>query len=105
MDIQNSLLKSSSHPQNGAWFTHHITLLADAWDLAGSRSCLFHDSFQDPDTGKDWGQEENTAAEDEMIGWHRQLNRHEFEQTPGDSEGQGSLACCSPWGRKESNMT
>ena len=73
-------MKSGSHPQNGAWFSHHITLLAVAWDLAGSRSCLFHDSFQDPDAGKDWGQEENVAAEDEMIGWHHQLDGHEFEQ-------------------------
>ena len=39
-----------------------------------------------------------------MVGWHHQLNGHEFEQTPGDSEGQGSLACCSPWGRKELDM-
>ena len=38
------------------------------------------------------------ATEDEMVGWHHQLNGHEFEQTPGDSEGQGSLSCCSPWG-------
>ena len=37
-------------------------------------------------------------TEDEMVGWHHQLNGHEFQQTPGDSEGQGSLACCSPWG-------
>ena len=44
-------------------------------------------------------------AEDEMAGWHHRLNGHEFEQTPGDSEGQGSLACCSPWGRKESDTT
>ena len=36
-------------------------------------------------------------TEDEMVGWHHQVNGHEFEQTPGDSEGQGSLACCSPW--------
>ena len=36
-----------------------------------------------------------------MVGWHHQLNGHEFEQTPGDGEGQGGLACCSPWGRKE----
>ena len=43
-------------------------------------------------------------TEEEMVGWHHQLNGHEFEQTPGDSEGQGSLACCSPWGRKESDM-
>ena len=44
-------------------------------------------------------------AEDEMIGWHHQLNRHEFEQAPGDGDGQGSLECCSPWIRKESDMT
>ena len=46
-----------------------------------------------------------TAAEDELDGWHHQLNGHEFDQTPGDSEGQGSLACCSPWGPKESDRT
>ena len=45
------------------------------------------------------------ATENEMVGWHHQLNEHEFEQTPGDREGQGSLACCNPWGRKESDMT
>ena len=56
---------------------------------------------KDPDAGKDWGQEK----EDEMVGWHHQLNGHEFEQTQGDGEGQESLACCSPWGRKESDMT
>ena len=39
-------------------------------------------------------------TEEEMVGWHHQLNGHEFEQTPGDSEGQGSLACCSPWDHK-----
>ena len=39
------------------------------------------------------------------VGWHHRLNGHEFEQTPGDSEGQGSLVCCSPWGRKDSDMT
>ena len=44
-------------------------------------------------------------TEDEMIGWHHQLNGHEFEQTPGDGEGQGSLACCSPWSLKESDTT
>ena len=38
-----------------------------------------------------------------MVGWHHQLNGHEFEQAPGDGEGQGSLACCSPWGHKESD--
>ena len=49
---------------------------------------------KDPDAGKDWGQEKG-VTEDEIIGWHHWLNGHEFEQTPGDIEGQGSLACCS----------
>ena len=44
-------------------------------------------------------------AEDELVGWHHQLNGHGFEKTLGDSEGQGSLACCSPWGHKESDTT
>ena len=44
-------------------------------------------------------------TEDEMAGWHHLLSGHEFEQTQGDSEGQGSLMCCSPWGRKEQNTT
>ena len=44
-------------------------------------------------------------TEDEMVGWHHRLNRHEFEQIWGDSEGQGSQACCSPWGCKESDVT
>ena len=46
-----------------------------------------------------------TILEEEMAGWHHQLNGHEFEQTPGDGEGQRSLACCSPWGCKESDRT
>ena len=49
--------------------------------------------------------EEKGVTEDEMVGWHLQLNGHEFEQTLGDSEGQGSLACSSTWGCKESYMT
>ena len=56
---------------------------------------------KDPDAGKDWGQEEKGATEDEMVGWHHQLNGCEFAQTLGDSKGQGSLECCSPWGQKE----
>ena len=43
-------------------------------------------------------------TEDEMVGWHHQLNGNEFEETPGDGEGQRSLVCCNPWGRKESDM-
>ena len=60
---------------------------------------------KDPVAGKDGRQEKKGAAEDEMVGWHHQLNGHEFEQTVGDGEGQGGLACCSPWGRKESDTT
>ena len=59
----------------------------------------------DPDAQKDWGQEEKRATEEEIVGWHHWLSEHEFEQTPGDSEGQRSLACRSPWGHKESDMT
>ena len=60
---------------------------------------------KDPAAGKDWGQEEKGMTEDEMVGWHHQLNGHEYEQTLGDGEGQGSQACCSPWGHKESDTT
>ena len=58
---------------------------------------------KDPDAGKDWRQEEKGATEDEMVGWHHRLNGHEFGQALGDGEAQGKLACCNPWGRKESN--
>ena len=61
---------------------------------------------KDPDAGKDGGHEEKGATEDEMVGWHHQLDGHEFEQTLlPDSEGQGSLTYCSLWGCKESDMT
>ena len=60
---------------------------------------------KDSDAGKDWGQEEKGAKEDEMVGWHHWLNGHEFEQTLGVSEGQESLACFSPWFPKESDTT
>ena len=56
---------------------------------------------KDPDAGKDWRRDEKGTTEDEIVGWHHQLDGHEFEQTPGDSEGQESLACCSPWGHKD----
>ena len=58
-----------------------------------------------PDVGKDWKQEEKGMAENEMVGWHHQLNGYEFKQTLGDDEGQGSLVRCSPWGRKEPDTT
>ena len=58
-----------------------------------------------PDAGKDWRQEKKGMTEDEMVGWHHWLKGHELELTPGDSERQESLVCCSPWGYKESDTT
>ena len=60
---------------------------------------------KDPDAGRNWGQEEKRTTEDEMIGWHHQLNGHEFGWTLGFGDGQGGLACCDSWGCKESDMT
>ena len=69
-------------------------LLAKSW-LVG----------KDPNAGGDWGQEEKGMTEDEMAGWHHQLDAHEFCWTPGVGDGQGGLACCDSWGRKESDTT
>ena len=60
---------------------------------------------KNPDAGEDGRQKEKREVEDELVGWHHQLSGHEFEQTLGDNEGQGSLVCCSPWGHKESDTT
>ena len=56
--------------------------------------------WKDPDAGKDWRWEEKGTTENEMVGWHHRLDGHEFEWTPGVDDGQGALACCSPWGRR-----
>ena len=60
---------------------------------------------KDSDAGKDWGQEEKGTTEDEMAGWHHRLDGCESEWTPGVGDGQGGLACCNSWGRKESDTT
>ena len=60
---------------------------------------------KDPDAGKDWRQEETGTTEDKMVEWHHWLNGHEFEQAPAVGDRQGSLACCSPWGRKETRLS
>ena len=60
---------------------------------------------KDPDAEKDWRQEEKGMTEDETVGWHHRLSGHEFEQAPGVGDGQGGLASCRPWGRKESDTT
>ena len=64
------------------------------------------DSFEkNPDAGRDWGQEEKGTTEDKMAGWHHWLNGHEFGWTAGVGDGQGDLACCSPWGHKKLDTT
>ena len=60
---------------------------------------------KDPDAGRNWGQEEKGTTEDEMTGWHHRLDGHESEWTPGVGDGQGGLACCHSWGRKELDTT
>ena len=60
---------------------------------------------KDPDAGKDWRQEKKGTTEDEMVGWHHQLNGHGFGWTPGVGDGQGSPVCCSPWGCKKLDTT
>ena len=60
---------------------------------------------KDSDAGRDWGQDEKGMTEDEMAGRHHRLDGHEFEWTPGVGDGQGGLACCDSWGRKESDTT
>ena len=94
-----SILKRSvlnTHWKDWCWCWSSITLAT--W-------CESQLIGKDPDAGKDWGLEEKGTTEDGMVGWHPQLNGHEFEQTPEDSAGHGSLMCWSSWGRKESDMT
>ena len=71
------------------------------WPLDAKNGLIRKDS----DVGKDWRWEEKGTTEDEMFGWHHQLDGHEFEGAPGIGKGQGSLECCSAWGHKESDRT
>ena len=97
-----------SAPANN-WLNLYGTYLSPWWGVIYNKSILWSPDAKsrlmgkDPDAGKNWGQEKG-ATEDEMVGWRHLLNRYEFEQTHReDSEGQGSLACCNPWGYKESD--
>ena len=96
----------SVHPKwNQSWvFTGRTDAEADTpilWPTDAKNRLI----WKDPDAGKDWKQEEKGTTEDEMVGWHHWLNGHGFEWTLGAGDGQGGLACCSPWGRKESDTT
>ena len=84
------------HPKgNQSWiFIGRADAEAEAPILWLLKSCFFR---KDPEAGKDWRQEEKGTTEDEMVGWHYQLNRKKLEQALGYGEGQGGLACCSPW--------
>ena len=73
--------------------------------LPDAKTQLISHCKESPDAGKDIRQEEKGVAEDEMVRWHHRINGHDFEQIPEDSEGDRSLACCSPWGHKETDTT
>ena len=93
------------HPKDQSWvFTGRSDVEAETPILRPphAKSCLIG---KDPDAGKDWGQEEKGTTEDEMSGWHHRLDAHEFGWALAVGDGQGGLACCSSWGRKESDMT
>ena len=82
------------------------SILVQTWDNHSANDlALIRFIGKDPDAQKDWRQEEKGTTEDEMVGWHHQLDEHEFEQALGVGDGQGSLVCYSPWGRKELDMT
>ena len=92
------------HPKgNRSWIcigrTDAVAEAPILWPPDG-KSQLFGKDF---DAGKDWRQKETRATEDEMVGWHHRFNGHELGQTPDDDGSQGGLACCSPWGHKESD--
>ena len=99
--LDSKQIKTASPKGNQLWIIG-LMLKLQYFGPPDAKSQL---NIKDPGAGKDCGQEEMGAWEDEMVGWHHRFNRHEFGQSAGDSEGQGSLLCCSPWGHKESDTT
>ena len=95
----------------------HLNLTTSIWDFFGRNDAKAETPVlwpphakswligKDSDAGRDWGQEGKGTTEDEMAGWHHWLGGRESQWTPGVGDGQGGLACCNSWGRKESNMT
>ena len=90
------LEKTLENPLDGKEIKYSLEMLKMKHQYFGTPDVENQLIGKDPDAGKDWGQEEMGATEKEMTGWRHWLNGEEFQQTPGDSEGQGSLACCSP---------
>ena len=99
-EIKPVSCKGLTRSLNIHWKTDAVAEAAMLWPPDVKSQVIQKDS----DARKDWGQEKG-MTEDEMVGWHHQLNGHEFESTPEDCEGQGSLACCSPRGHKELSTT
>ena len=101
----DSKIKPVNHKGNQPWiFIWRTDAKAEA-PILWPPDVKSHLIGKDLDAGKDWGQEKKRVTEDEMVGWHHWLNGHESEQTPEDSEGQGSLACCCSLDYKELNKT
>ena len=101
--LDSKEIKPVNPKGNQLWiFTGRTDAEAPILWLPNAKSWLIR---KDPDSGKGWRQEEKGTTEDEMVGWHHWLNGHEFEQALGVDEGQGSLACSSPWCPKELDMT
>ena len=103
--LDGKTIKSVSRKGNQSWiFIRRTEDEAEAWKIwpLDAKSQLFR---KDPDAGKHWRWKEKGTTEDEIVGLDYQLNGHEFEQTQGDGQSQGSLASCSPQGHKESDVT
>ena len=97
-------IKSVNLKGNQPWIFIGRTDAEDEAPILWPPDAKSHLIGKDPDAGQDWGQEEKGTTEDKMVGWYHQHLGHKFEQTLGDSEGQGSLVCCNPQGHKESDM-
>ena len=104
-------IKPVSPKGNQPWMFIWRTLTSSSPDTEGELPILWPPDVKswligkDTDAGKDWGQEKKGATEDKMVAWHHWLNGHESEKAQGAGDGQGGLACCSSWGRKESDTT